>query len=593
MAFEAASRISLPAIMTVMRYKSHSIGSTTLSESSTSLEEVETNTMNILQAERLLFRFFNLPLPLDHPSACNQQHQLLQIPTSSGTCTSEPFINQMPQKWWCREQQSNSHEEQDQKQQFSPVQPSSYTPPYQLPPHPSSWPQRPVWIRASPGTSTHIVGIRHVPGDLSDDVSFFDSHPDLVPVNAGCEAPGHCIVVDFVSKHFVGSVLIRIRGIPSLVVTSSGITSQNYHGTRQRTFQGVVRGRFRHAQPVYDCLSGQTFRRPAGKLPAPWIVKAFQALLARLAPHNVLILDGPRPRSLAPLISTTQTILVTPLNNNDLNATESQQSSPQPQNQQQQSGLQVLHEGQLFFDSVYDNHINYCYSSNDAVTMEQEFVEPHASHEHSMIYQATKALQPEDLADVNPPFRHDDSQKNRKFRKKYFNRLLTKWKQKRKRELCQQSAKRDRKHHHQVPQKDVDDNDNDGHRHEDHHLDYDDDGGPPLPNFVFATDKQYTFEFYEHLVLFDNPQKEFAVNLRLPLLRHIPIAPATDGQPIQMMAALRKRRESNQQPCDEDDDETIAAGWDDELDYLWAFEVWHESLYDYACRAHATRVDSL
>jgi Protein of unknown function (DUF1769) len=555
-----------------MRNKSHSIGSTTRSDSSTSLEDVETTPSGVLQAELLLFRFFNLPLPVDHPSSCSQRK--LQIDASSGTHT-EPVIDETPKKWWRREQQSQDHDhghEQEEQRQYASLQPPSSTAPYQLPPHPSSWPQRPVWIRASPGTSTHIVGIRHVPGDLAYD--FHDCHPELAPVNAGCEERGHCVVVDFVSKYFVGSLLIRIRGAPSLVVTS-GKSSQDYFGTRQRTFQGVVRGRFRHPQPVYDCLSGQTFRRPAGKLPAHWIIKAFQALLARLAPHNVLILDGPKPRSLAPLVSTTQTILVTPLN--DQNAT-----APPPQQQQQQQHPQhaspVLHEGHFFYDSVYDDHVNYCYASNDAATMEQDFVEPHASHEHSMIYQATKTLQPEDLVDVNPPFRHDDVQKNRKFRKRYFNRLLTKWKQKRKRELRQRA--KDRKHH-EVP---LDNDGDDDHHYEDHRRD---EGGPPLPNFVFATDKQYTFEFYENLVMFDNPPKEFAMNLRLPLLRHIPIAPTTDGQPIQMMSAIPKRRGTTE--CD--DDNKDVAGWDDELDYLWAFEVWHESLYEYACRAHA-RVDS-
>ncbi|CAB9507848.1 expressed unknown protein [Seminavis robusta] len=552
-----------------------SIGSSTSSDSSTSLEDNDTNKLKgcLLRAERELFRFFSLPLPIEHQQQYDRynNHNKSSPPLVNDQNDDEDTKNKK-KKWWRRSNKAHQQEEAPppppidfvEQQQYTRV--SQTTPNYPVPPHPSTWPQRPVFIRASPGTSTHIVGVRGLPDD------FCEKHPDLVPVNSGSEPPGHCLIVDFVSKHMVGSLLIRVRGVPSLVHNNTTTTNakKDYFGTRQRTFQGVIRGRFRHSQPVYDCLSGQTFRRPAGKLPPNWIIKAFQALLARLAPQSSLELFGPKPRSLAPLISTTQTILVTPLkSNNDTTTTNTTTTNKEQQDQ----GL-VCHDGQFFYDSIYDDHINHCYASNDAATMEQEFQEPHATHPHSMIHEATQALAPDDIVPVAPPTK-DDTNKNRKFRKRYFNKLLSKSKRTQRQE--------EKKHAH------------DEQHHDHHHDESFDFSHHHLPEFAFSTDKEYTFEFYENLVMFENPQKEFAMNLRLPLLRHIPIAPTTDGQPIQMMCAIRKQQQQQQQQQqrhnEEGDDEESVAGWDDELEYLWAFEVWHESLYEYACKAHGIPVD--
>ena len=85
----------------------------------------------------------------------------------------------------------------------------------------------------------------------------------------------------------------------------------------------------------------------------------------------------------------------------------------------------------------------------------------------------------------------------------------------------------------------------------------------------FDTSKRYTFEFYQHLL--DFGPDGLAVDMGR-LAGKVPLAAATDGQPIKIMAAYK--------------DEELH-----ELDTLWSFDIWHESLYPLAVltrKRHAT-----
>ena len=74
----------------------------------------------------------------------------------------------------------------------------------------------------------------------------------------------------------------------------------------------------------------------------------------------------------------------------------------------------------------------------------------------------------------------------------------------------------------------------------------------------FQLDKEYTFEFYQHLLLFGGE------SLALDTLAGVlDLAPVLDGQPIQCMAAHK-------------DPDT------GKLETLWSFDIWHESLYEWA-----------
>jgi hypothetical protein len=82
-----------------------------------------------------------------------------------------------------------------------------------LPEHPSTWPQRPVMLRPSPKTSTKIRGIRYA--NSLDYQQFPGFCPGCtLPVNTGKELPGQSLVIDFESKHFIGTLLMRIKEAP-------------------------------------------------------------------------------------------------------------------------------------------------------------------------------------------------------------------------------------------------------------------------------------------------------------------------------------------------------------------------------------------
>eukprot|EP00793_Prasinoderma_coloniale_P000639 PRCOL_00003788-RA len=149
-------------------------------------------------------------------------------------------------------------------------------------PPPSAWPNRPVFFcvnTAVPG----MVAPSHGAGPL----------PLGVPV-------------PFESELFEGSVLLRLRDVPSEDPRRDGA----YFANRKRRMHAVVQGRFKEEVSLAEAVSGHEFERPLRRLPPQWVLSAASAFIRKLAPGARIDLLGERPRVYALLGATAQTISV-------------------------------------------------------------------------------------------------------------------------------------------------------------------------------------------------------------------------------------------------------------------------------------------
>jgi len=341
------------------------------------------------------------------------------------------------------------------KQEQLPVSRSPHVFPckdtYAALPKPSqTWPQNPLMLRPTPYTTTKIKGIRRASKANYEHFTGFCAGC-ILPINNGREVEGDSLVIDFESSHFEGALLLRIKQAPE----NKNMTYQqrSYFDGKKRKFQAVIKGRFKTPLEMSQCVTGQTFDRPAGKLPARWIVSSLIKFMSTLAPQLEATLEGDRPRFLTPLVATAQTVLVT-------------------------AGASK--------DCVADD-------------IEKLIEEPCSSDPSSIMLALEK-----DLGLTN---KRSSSVTNRmKRRKKAFNSVAAKKKE--------------------------------------------------LPRF--STDKEYTFEFYQHLLGFG---EELAIEMGRPI-GSVGLAHSTDGQPIKIMSAYKDNS--------------------GELDSLWSFDIWHASLLPYA-----------
>jgi hypothetical protein len=321
----------------------------------------------------------------------------------------------------------------------------------ELPAHPGGWPQRPLMIRPTPNTSTKIIGIRRV------STSEYQHFPGfcagcILPVNTGSESKGESLVIDFESPHFVGTLLMRIKQAPKSKTVE--YQSSSYFDKKKRNFQAIVKGRFKTALPMSQCVTGQSFHRPAGKLPARWIVTSFVRFVSTLAPQLEATIDGDEPRFLTPLVATCHTALAKPKKDDDM--------------------------------------------SKD---MEDGVEEPPSVDATSLMLDVKRELNMA-VSDTTK----SSVTTRMKARKKAYNSVA--------------ANKQDK----------------------------------PL----FSLDKEYTFEFYQHLLDFSD---ELAIDMGRPIGK-VGLAQATDGQPLKFMSAHQAKS--------------------GELNSLWSFDIWHESLFPYA-----------
>lgn len=149
-------------------------------------------------------------------------------------------------------------------------------------PPPAEWPSRPVLLCVNsviPG----MVTTEHGSGPL----------PIGVPI-------------PFESELFVGTLLVRLKGVPS--DDPSGDAA--YFMGRKRLFQAIVQGRFKEDIAVSDVVTGHEFTKPLRRLPPSWVVSAGSAFIRRLAPGARIELAGKSARVLALLGATSQTLSV-------------------------------------------------------------------------------------------------------------------------------------------------------------------------------------------------------------------------------------------------------------------------------------------
>jgi hypothetical protein len=179
-----------------------------------------------------------------------------------------------------------------------------------LPAPPSKWPQAPLMMRPSPNSNTKIRGIRYSSSQQYLDFSGFCAGC-ILPINTGAEAPGKSLVVDFETKLFVGTMLMRIRQAPPAEPANQ--TSTSYFDGKKRRFQAIIKGRFKQELSMSQCVTGQIFDRPSGKLPAKWIVSSAIRFISALAPQLEATIDGEKPKFLAPLAATAHAVLQYPL----------------------------------------------------------------------------------------------------------------------------------------------------------------------------------------------------------------------------------------------------------------------------------------
>lgn len=195
--------------------------------------------------------------------------------------------------------------------------PCSYT--QQIVPYmPEAWPQHPLLLRPSPGSSMRVKGIRFA---SSQKYMFLPGSGFCcgctLPINTGSEVPGKSLVTDFETDLFGGTILVRVRGCRDAQaganMDTDNPTSGHFgEGGTGQTFQIVVRGRFRReGLPISECMTGQVFDAPPGKLPPRLALRAALNLLTVLSPVMRVTWVGNGPwLFLGPLASAAQSIIV-------------------------------------------------------------------------------------------------------------------------------------------------------------------------------------------------------------------------------------------------------------------------------------------
>ena len=334
---------------------------------------------------------------------------------------------------------------------------------------PSKWPQAPLMLRPTPKSNTKIRGIRYSSSKEYRDYAGFCAGC-ILPINTGAEAPGKSLVVDFESKYFVGTLLMRIQQAPPAEPANQ--TSTSYFDGKKRRFQAIVKGRFKQEMSMSQCVTGQMFDRPTGKLPAKWIVSSAVRFLSTLAPQLEATIDGREPRFLAPLAATAHSVLQHPIE------------------EEKEVYCSTCSEEEK------DHLLNYKLYQG-AQDLEVAVEEPPANSEQSIL--------PE-VPDFAVPNNATSSITSRqKARKKCLNTVSSK----------------------------------------------------KMKDPKFSTQKEYCFEFYQHLLEFGD---ELAINMGRPI-GQIGLAQPLNGQPLKCMSAFKDG---------------------DSLEPLWSFDIWHASLYPFA-----------
>ena len=254
-----------------------------------------------------------------------------------------------------------------------------------------------------------------------------------------------------------------------------------------------------------ECVTGQAFDRAAGKLPARMLVSTLIKYISTLAPHLEAELDGDRPRFLTSLMATAHTVLVQDYAYPTTHGTETTSAAAVAGACEQRDDPPADYG--VHVTAHDDNIVNFSIYAGSA-NMEDDVEEPPSDDPRS-------AMSVVDAIHVAAGTSSSVAQR-RHARKKAFNRLVS------------SSSS------HGLP--------------------------------CFDTSKEYTFEFYQHLLELTEPD-DFKINMSRV---KVGLAKSLNGQPIQIMSARRQFG-----GLDSDTSRSC-------LSYLWCFDLWHQALYPYA-----------
>lgn len=134
----------------------------------------------------------------------------------------------------------------------------------ELPP-PKEWRQNLLLVK-TPQSNMHIHCIRRI-----SDPSYFDCPSDVpldnnqviqLPINNGQEVDSW--VIDFETTVFAGTALFRIRGCDERKSSSieSNDTTHDYFERYNRRFQLIIKGKFKEQVVIADCMSGLLLDHP-------------------------------------------------------------------------------------------------------------------------------------------------------------------------------------------------------------------------------------------------------------------------------------------------------------------------------------------
>jgi len=359
-----------------------------------------------------------------------------------------------------------------------------------LPSPPSLWPQAPVMIRPTPGSDTRIRGIRFADSNVYQDFPGFCAGC-ILPVNNGHEKPGKSLVVDFETPIFVGTLLARIRGAKQ-VGSSKNYDTESYFDGKKRTFQVLVKGRFKlpannsPGDELYsvsdssgcfrmsEFVTGQAFERPAGKLPAQWIISAMIRLISSLAPQLEACF-GNQPRFLTPLLATAHVVQV------------KEYTAPtccitQPPNQAPGAISSSVHTDKDKLDDYHRRLVNYKLYAG-ASDMESDLIEPDLTDPTNILCNMTATSQSINIPRLTPR----GISSRRAVRKKYFNAIAA--------------------------------------QHE--------------PEPVFDLEMEYCFEFYQHMLILTDADDLKIVAPSVTGPQTMAITQTLNGQPLKILGARK------------------------------------------------------
>jgi len=375
-----------------------------------------------------------------------------------------------------------------------------------LPAPPSKWPQLPLMLRPTPGALMKVRGIRYA------DSAEYQSFPGvcagcILPVNNGCEPPGKSLVVDFESALFVGTLLMRVKDAPPIQKQQQSSKATTPSQKNESYFDGKKR--------KFQVVIKGRFKREGISMADCVTGQAFDRAAGKLPARMLVNTFIKFVSTLAPQMEAeldgTKPRFLTPLVAT-AHTVLVQDYQHKEEHEEAANAVTAAKDNATTNSSAafqqQDNLVNFSIYAGSA-NMEEDVEEPPSDDTRSAMamVEATKAA-----AGTS------SIAQRRQARKKAFNQLA--------------AAKND-------------------------------DDGP-----CFDTSKEYTFEFFQHLLELTDPD-DFKINMSRV---KVGLAKSLNGQPIQIMSAAR---------CTDD-------GNNSSLSYLWSFDLWHQALYPYAQAALKT-----